>query len=133
MRMFRDTRFSRDKAPYKTNIGIQFRHSMGKDVHAPGFYLHVSANDCFLGAGCWRPEADALGQIRRRIAANPARWIAARDDRDFSSHWSLAGDALTRPPWGYAIVPPALEDLARKDFIALARRPNEKGPAHAGP
>ena len=36
MRVFRDTRFSRDKTPYKTNIGIQFRHSLGKDVHAPG-------------------------------------------------------------------------------------------------
>ena len=43
MRVHRDTRFSRDKSPYKTNIGIQFRHALGKDVHAPGFYLHVSS------------------------------------------------------------------------------------------
>jgi uncharacterized protein (TIGR02453 family) len=120
MRVFRDTRFSRDKAPYKTNIGIQFRHSMGKDVHAPGFYLHVSTNECFLGAGCWHPEADALARIRHLVATKPERWFAARDDRKFGGHWTLAGDALTRPPRGYAVDHPALEDLKRKDFIALA-------------
>ncbi len=41
MRVYRDTRFAKDKTPYKTNIGIQFRHELGKDVHAPGFYLHI--------------------------------------------------------------------------------------------
>jgi uncharacterized protein (TIGR02453 family) len=120
MRVHRDTRFSRDKAPYKTNIGIQFRHALGKDVHAPGFYLHVSTSECFLGAGCWHPEADALGRIRRRVADDPRRWLAARDDRSFRRHWTLAGDSLTRPPRGYAIDHPALEDLKRNDFIALA-------------
>jgi len=120
MRVFRDTRFSRDKAPYKTNIGIQFRHSMGKDVHAPGFYLHVSTNECFLGAGCWHPEADARGRIRHLVATMPERWFAARDDRRFSRHRTLAGDALTRAPRGYAVDHPALEDLKRKDSIALA-------------
>ena len=49
MRVYRDTRFSRDKTPYKTNVGIQFRHELGKDVHAPGFYVHIAAGECFLG------------------------------------------------------------------------------------
>ncbi len=120
MRVFRDTRFSRDKTPYKTNIGIQFRHFLGKDVHAPGFYLHVAADECFLGAGCWHPEADALGRIRHLIATDPKRWFAARDDRKFGGHWTLAGDALTRPPRGHSADHPALDDLKRKDFIALA-------------
>ncbi|MFA6311208.1 MAG: DUF2461 domain-containing protein [Sterolibacterium sp.] len=120
MRVFRDTRFSRDKTPYKTNIGIQFRHALGKDVHAPGFYLHVARDECFLGAGCWHPEADALGRIRDLVAAKPERWFAARDDRKFAVHWSLAGDSLTRPPRGYAADHAAIEDLKRKDFIGLA-------------
>lgn len=120
MRVFRDTRFSRDKTPYKTNVGIQFRHSLGKDVHAPGFYLHIAADECFLAAGCWHPEPDALGRIRDLVAANPRRWFAARDDKKFVSHWVLTGDALTRPPRGYAADHPALEDLKRKDFIGLA-------------
>lgn len=120
MRVFRDTRFARDKTPYKTNIGIQFRHALGKDVHAPGFYLHIANDECFLGVGCWHPESDALGKIRDLIAAQPDRWLAVRDDERFMADWSLAGDSLSRPPRGYAADHPAIEDLKRKDFIALS-------------
>jgi uncharacterized protein (TIGR02453 family) len=120
MRVFRDTRFSRDKTPYKLNIGIQFRHSLGKDIHAPGFYLHIASDDCFIAVGCWHPEPDALGRIRDLVAANPKRWFAARDDKRLCKQWSLTGDTLVRPPRGYAVDHPALEDLKRKDFIALS-------------
>jgi uncharacterized protein (TIGR02453 family) len=120
MRVFRDTRFSRDKTPYKTNIGIQFRHALGKDVHAPGFYVHIAREESFLGAGCWHPEADALGRIRDLIAARPEAWFAVRENPGFTAHWELAGDCLTRPPRGYDVDHPAIEDLKRKDFIGLA-------------
>jgi len=120
MRVYRDTRFARDKTPYKTNIGIQFRHELGKDVHAPGFYLHIASDECFFGAGCWHPEADMLGHIRDLITANPKRWFAVRDDKKFAAHWTLAGDSLTRPPRGYTAEHPAIDDLKRKDFIGLA-------------
>ncbi|MDH5215569.1 MAG: TIGR02453 family protein, partial [Gammaproteobacteria bacterium] len=69
MRVYRDTRFSKDKIPYKTNIGIQFRHGKAKDVHAPGFYLHIHPDEVFLGAGIWRPESSALAALRDRIDA----------------------------------------------------------------
>ncbi|MCK9382076.1 MAG: TIGR02453 family protein [Sulfuritalea sp.] len=120
MRVFRDTRFARDKSPYKINIGIQFRHELGKDVHAPGFYAHIATDECFFGVGCWHPEADALGRIRDLIAAKPERWFAVRDDRKFAPLWTLAGDSLARPPRGYAANHPAIEDLKRKDFLGLA-------------
>lgn len=120
MRVFRDTRFSRDKTPYKTNIGIQFRHELGKDVHAPGFYLHIATDECFLGAGCWHPDPDALGRIRDLITKKPERWFAARDNKHFVKQWALSGDSLTRPPRGYASTHPAIEDLKRKDFIGIA-------------
>lgn len=120
MRVFRDTRFSRDKTPYKTNIGIQFRHELGKDVHAPGLYLHIATDGCFLGAGCWHPEPDALGRIRDRVAADPKRWLKVRDDRKMAAQWELAGESLSRPPRGYAADHPAIEDIKRKDFVALA-------------
>ncbi len=120
MRVFRDTRFSRDKTPYKTNIGIQFRHQLGKDVHAPGFYVHIATDECFFGAGSWHPEADVLGKIRDHVAQKTDKWLAARDDKNFVSQWALAGDRLTRPPRGYAADHPAIEDLKRKDFIAIA-------------
>ncbi len=120
MRVYRDTRFARDKTPYKTNVGIQFRHALGKDVHAPGFYLHVAPEECFLGVGSWHPEADLLGRIRDLIVAQPKRWHAARDDHDFSAQWQLVGGSLTRPPRGYAADHPEIEDIKRKDFIGLA-------------
>ncbi len=120
MRVYRDTRFARDKTPYKTNVGIQFRHQLGKDVHAPGFYLHVAPEECFLGVGSWHPEPDLLGRIRDLIAAQPSRWRAARDDRNFAAHWQLMGDSLTRPPRGYAADHPEIEDIKRKDFLGLS-------------
>ena len=120
MRVYRDTRFSRDKTPYKTNIGIQFRHELGKDVHAPGFYVHISTAECFLAVGCWHPDADALGRIRDLIAQKPEKWFSARDHKTFVAQWMLSGDSLTRPPRGYAADHPAIEDLKRKDFVAIA-------------
>jgi len=120
MRVFRDTRFSRDKTPYKTNIGIQFRHTLGKDVHAPGFYVHIASDGCFLGVGCWRPEPEALARIRERVASQPEKWFAARDEQQFVAHWALSGDKLARPPRGYAAEHPAIEDLKYKDFVAMA-------------
>ena len=120
MRVYRDTRFSRDKTPYKTNIGIQFRHALGKDMHAPGFYVHVAPDECFFAAGCWHPEADVLGKLRDRIAQKPEKWFAARDNNGFVAQWELWGDRLTRPPRGYAADHPAIEDIKRKDFVAIA-------------
>ncbi len=120
MRIQRNLRFSRDKMPYKTNIGIQFRHEVGKDIHAPGYYVHIEPGECFVGIGLWRPDADALFKIREAIVKNGAAWVAARDDKTFSQHFSLAGDALANAPRGYARDHPLVEDLKRKDFICLA-------------
>ena len=120
MRVFRDTRFARDKTPYKTNIGIQFRHELGKDVHAPGFYVHIATDECFLAVGCWRPDSDALGKIRDLIAQHPQKWFSARENKQFEADWDLAGDSLTRPPRGYTADHSAIEDLKRKDFVGIA-------------
>ena len=120
MRVFRDTRFSRDKTPYKTNIGIQFRHALGKDIHAPGFYVHIAADELFFAVGCWHPDSDALGQLRDLIAQKPEKWFSARNDKKFVAQWELWGDSLTRPPRGYDANHPAIEDLKRKDFVAIA-------------
>lgn len=120
MRVQRDTRFSPDKTPYKSNIGIHFRHEVGKDVHAPGYYVHIEPGECFVGVGLWRPDADALFRIREAILKKGDVWVAARDDRTFRRHFSLEGDALTNAPRGFAKNHPLVEDLKRKDFIGLA-------------
>lgn len=120
MRIYRDTRFSKDKTPYKTNIGIQFRHEVGKDIHAPGYYLHIAPDGCFLGIGLWHPDADALFKIREVIVQKSDAWLAARDDQAFRKHFTLEGDSLTNAPRGFAKDHPLVEDLKRKDFICLA-------------
>jgi len=126
MRVYRDTRFGRDKRPYKTNIGIQFRHEMGKNVHAPGYYLHVESEECFVGVGIWRPDATALGKIRDAIVENSAGWLAVSDNKAFRKTFTLSGDSLINAPRGYAKDHPLLEDLKRKDFIALSEVSIEK-------
>ena len=119
MRVYRDTRFGKDKTPYKTNIGIQFRHFMGKDVHAPAFYVHISAQSCFIGAGIWRPDGPSLNKIRHFIDDNPRGWSKAIKQADFAEGFYLSGDSLKRPPRGFSAEHELIDDLKRKDFIAI--------------
>ena len=119
MRVHRDVRFSKNKDPYKTNVGIQFRHEAGKDVHAPGFYLHIEPGEIFIGIGMWHPEASALKAVREAIVDSPAKWKRARDDAKFKKHFELRGESLKRPPRGFDAEHPYIEDLKRKDHIAV--------------
>ena len=120
-RIFRDTRFGRDKSPYKTNVGAQFRHMMcSKDVHSPAFYLHLDPEGCFVGAGSWRPDPAALKLVRERIVGHPREWKALR-----GAGIEVQGDALVRVPQGFDPAHPLAEDLKLKDFYtidALTRR-----------
>ncbi len=120
MRVYRDTRFAKDKTPYKTHVGIQFRHFMGKDIHAPGFYLHVSEEECFFGAGIWRPDGPSLAKIRSFIDENPRGWSKSIEMPEFAERFNLGGESLKRPPRGFQADHPLIDDLKRKDFIALA-------------
>ena len=120
MRVFRDTRFSRDKTPYKTNIGIQFRQCWARTCMPRASTCMSLPTNASWAPAAGIPRPTPSGEYAIWIAAQPERWFAARDDRKFGVHWTLAGDALTRPPRGHAADHPALEDLKRKDFIALA-------------
>src|SRR5262245_49158425 len=100
-RIHRDVRFGTDTRPYKTEVGIQFRHSGSDDVHAPSFYLHLAPGDVFAGAGIWRPGGAALAEVRDAIAASPAAWRRASAGDAFAERWALAGESLQRVPRGY--------------------------------
>src|SRR5690242_20752818 len=82
-RIYRDVRFSKDKRPYKEHAACHFRHVLGKDVHAPGYYMHLAPDEVYFGGGMWMPPSDALQKIRERIAGNPSAWKAVRADRRF--------------------------------------------------
>jgi len=126
MRVHRDVRFGKDKSPYKTNIGIQFRHEMGRDVHAPGFYVHVEPDDCFIGVGIWRPDSTALGKIRDAIIERDKYWLDAINVKAFKKNFELSGESLKTAPRGYDKEHPLIEDLRRKDFIAISRVEDKK-------
>ena len=120
MRVYRDTRFGKDKTPYKTNLGIQFRHEIGRDVHAPGFYVHIEPNEYFLAMGVWRPDGDSLHQIRQAILERPARWTRAlRAKKLRQMQFVLVGDSLKRPPRDCPADHPLIEDLKRTDYVAF--------------
>lgn len=119
-RIHRDTRFSKDKTPYKTNIGIHFRHNAAKDAHAPGFYLHLERGSVFAGAGIWRPDGPTTQRLREAIVDDPDGWLGATRGKEFARRLRLDGDTLKRPPTGFDPQHPLVDDLRRKDFIALA-------------
>lgn len=120
LRIQRNLRFSRNKTPYKTNIGMHFRHELCGDIHAPGYYMHIEPGECFVAVGLWHPEADVLLKVREAILEKGEAWVAARDDKAFRRHFQLTGDSLVNAPRGYAKDHPLVEDLKRKDFIAMA-------------
>jgi uncharacterized protein (TIGR02453 family) len=119
MRVYRDTRFGHNKQPYKTNVGMQFRHEQARNVHAPGYYVHIEPDEVFVGVGMWRPEADPLREIRQRIAARPADWRRAVGDAGFRRHFELSGDSLSRPPRGFDKDHEFIDDIRRKSFLGL--------------
>lgn len=121
MRIHRDTRFAKDKTPYKTNVGIQFRHDAGKDIHAPGFYLHLDPENVFAGVGLWHPDPPTLARLRAALVESPERWRKVISGKRFAAVWALEGESLKRPPAGFAADHPLIEDLKRKDFIAGSR------------
>ncbi len=119
MRVHKDIRFSKDKTLYKTNIGIHFKHVRGKDVHAPGFYLHIEPGEVFIGAGIWRPESSTLKNVRTLMDEYPKEWKKLSKKLNDKDGFELGGESLKRPPKGFAKEHPLLEDLKRKDFIAV--------------
>lgn len=125
MRVYRDTRFARDKSPYKTNAAAHFHHVSQKHIRAPGFYFHLAPEEVFVGAGMWHPEAAPLAKIRDAIVEAPSRWKKAIGDERFAAVYSLGGDSLKRPPNGYDPKHSLIADLKRKDFIAGAELSEE--------
>lgn len=117
-RIHRDTRFSKDKTPYKTHAGAWFFHARRREVEAPGFYLHVEPGRSFIGAGLWHPQPDTQRRVRQFIHDNPAGWKAATQATVFRKRFSMDGESLVRPPRGFPPDHELIADLKRKNFVA---------------
>lgn len=121
-RLNRDARFSKDKEPYHTHLGMSFWHEAGKKMEMPGFFLRVDAAQVLLGTGLYGPEKEPLERVREAIDADPRGWRKALDDAAFVRYWSgLEGSSLKRVPAPYAAEHPCADDLRRKEFTAFAR------------
>ena len=121
-RIYRDTRFSNDKTPYKTHIAAVFPRR-GSDRHGgAGFYFSVSPDGVDIGGGVYMPPPPELLAIRNRIAADPAPFrkiIAAPAVKKLFGE--MTGDQITRVPKGFAPDHPAADLLKYKQFLLFAR------------
>lgn len=119
LRIYRDTRFARNKQPYKTNVGMHFRHDSFRDIHGPGCYFHIGLDECFIGCGIWQPDPDTAFKIRRHIVEQPRAWQAARRITLGDAPFEFDGQVMKRVPRGFPADHRAVEDLKRKDFIVV--------------
>lgn len=116
-RMNRDTRFSKDKSPYKTSVEARFILDGAGDAMI-GYCLSLEPGNCRAYSGVWEPEPPALAAIRKRIMDKPKDWQAATGPA-FRKAFTFDGESLKRPPQGVPEDHPALEDLKRKSYAAF--------------
>ena len=119
-RIYRDIRFSKDKRPYKEHAACQFRHQIGRDVHAPGFYVHFGRDEVYLGCGIWKPTGKPLFKIRERIVLDAKGWTKVIVSRKLKAMYGgVGGESLKRAPRGFDESLPHITDIKRKSYLLM--------------
>ncbi|MFM2359931.1 MAG: hypothetical protein RLY16_1924 [Bacteroidota bacterium] len=119
-RINRDVRFSKNKDPYKTNMGASIS-SGGKKISTPGYYFHCEPGQSFVGGGLYMPAPPDLAHIRQELDYNFESWQKIVQNKTFKKHFPEGVDGvevLSRPPKGYDESNPAIHYLKMKSFIA---------------
>jgi uncharacterized protein (TIGR02453 family) len=118
-RIYRDTRFSKDKIPYKTNFGASL--GMGKGSQKGGYYLHLEPGKSFLAGGIYMPESAVLKELRKEISLYGADFIKIIHQKDFKKHFPELdqADKLKKIPQGFEKEDPMGEYLKLKNFIVV--------------
>lgn len=115
-RIYRDTRFSSDKSPYKTYMGMSFKRR--KPDLRGGYYLHLSPGDCFAGGGFWDPNPQDLKRIRAEFAQDDSVIRKITSDRTFRKYFgALEGEALKSAPSGFPKDHPAIDLIRMKQYV----------------
>lgn len=119
-RIYRDVRFSKDKTPYKINMGVNMTEG-GKKSPKAGYYLHLEPGNCFIGGGIWQPEPDVLKKIRQEIDYNGAALEKILKSAAFKAYFDglYEEDKLSRPPKEYDEKHKYIELLKNRHFIVL--------------
>jgi uncharacterized protein (TIGR02453 family) len=122
-RIYRDTRFSKDKSPYKTQVTAAFPWAETREAEAfhehgnPGGYFHLQPGTVYVGGGMWHPPTPIITAFRRSIVDDPGRLRGLLDDKPFASMFDgLSGEKLTRVPPGFPKDHPEAELLKLKDM-----------------
>lgn len=127
-RINRDTRFSKNKDPYKSNMGIWITNGGKKSVKA-GYYIHLEPGSSFIGGGKYQPDNEELKKIRTEIDYNYTDFQSILSSKTFRKSFSDINASkevkLTRPPKGYEIDNPAIEYLKLKSFTATKNLADE--------
>ena len=116
-RIYRDTRFSKDKTPYKTNFGAGL--GMGKGNKISGYYLHIEPGKSFLAGGVYKPEPTVLKTIRQEISAFGDEFKAILEQDEFRNYFRglSVEDKLKKVPQGFEKDHKMAEYLKLKHFI----------------
>lgn len=116
-RIYRDTRFSPDKTPYKTNFGASLGMAKGKKLS--GYYLHIEPGKSFLAGGVYQPESSVLKTLRQEISANGKEFLQILEQQDFRNNFrGLSVESkLQRVPAGFEKDNPLVEYLKMKQFV----------------
>lgn len=121
-RINRDIRFSKDKSPYKTNMGAYINRG-GKKSLFGGYYFHCEPGQCFVGGGLWMPMPPELSKVRQEIDYNFAAFKKIITSKKFKAVYKdLSHDpeyVLSRVPKGYEPDNPAAEYLKMKSFVSM--------------
>jgi len=125
-RIYRDTRFSKDKSPYKTHAAAGFSPRGLEKNQGAGFYLHIAPAEFLIGGGLYSPEPEDLAAVRRHIALHHIRLLSILKARQFRRLFStLSGEQLVRVPRGFPADHPAADLLRRKQFLASRLLPSD--------
>lgn len=122
-RIYRDTRFSKDKSPYKTNFGASI-NGIGKKDGGAGYYLHISPGECFTAAGVYRCDPKKFKELRREISVNADEFKSIIQDRNFRN-FEFNNEKLSRVPQGFAKDDPMAEYLKMKNLVVSQNIKNE--------
>ena len=123
-RIYRDTRFSSDKRPYKEHIGAWWAHESLVKTSGAGFYFHIAANEVIVAAGAYMPEKDQLAQIRNWLLDNHKPFRKLLQSTKVRNTFSeFEGNALTRPPKGFPAEHPAMDLIRCRQWGLVATLP----------
>jgi uncharacterized protein (TIGR02453 family) len=122
-RIWRDTRFSADKRPLKTNVAAVFPHRLGTRHSSAGLYFEIAPKWVFAGGGIYMPEPGDLVKIRQRIASEPQKFRRLVTAERLQAIGGIQGERLTRVPRGFPADHPAAEYLRLKHYLGYREWP----------